>query len=305
MRPRAHVGGFQFGAKMKRPKKSNSLGETVSMASIDATDLLRGERPSKKEIDALAQELSREGLIYPLVVLEKGIEPGSTTYAKHVLLAGRKRFLAAQKLDWPKIMVITIPKIKKEHEKRVVEMVELIRQNKVSDYDLAEVGCTLEQELFKSIFRLSPGYAYNLIRWYRRSIPEVKKAWKESDPLVNQQELERMIKMKPEEAREYWKRRQITSGLPGESFQPGKTQGKQLKKVKQAARATSDQLWKLLQAIIGAPLTKPIKNLCFGITHFAIGSQKEVPGILAEGGKTDYDNLDPSLLDKILDKQKS
>jgi hypothetical protein len=284
---------------MKRPKKSNSLGETIPMASIDAADLLRAERPLKKEVDALAQELTKEGLIYPLVVLEKGIEPGATTYGKYVLLAGRKRFLAAQKLDWPKILAIAIPKVKKDLEKRVVEMIELTRKNKVSDYDLAELGCALEQDLFKSIFHLSPGYAYNLIRWFRRSIPEVKKAWKESDPLVNQQELERMIKMKPEEAREYWKRRQVTNGLPGESFQPGKSQGKQLKKIKQATRATSDQLWKLLQAIMGAPLAQPVRGLCFGITHFALGTKKEVPGILtAEGGKTDYDNLDPLLLDE-------
>jgi hypothetical protein len=274
---------------MKRPK-IEIFGTPIPMSAIDATAILQKSRPSKKEIDTLAEELNKEGLVWPIVVLQE--DPATQRFA---LLAGRKRYLAAQKLNWAKIMAITIPKVPKNLEDRVVELVELCRRNETSGYDLAEIGAALEQGLFVETFRLSTGYAYNLIRWFNRSIPEVKKAWKEDQPLINQQELEKMIKMEPAEAREYWTRRQETGGL-GEGFHPNK-KPKTTRSPKAPPRATPDQLSKLIAAVINSPLCPPAKDLALAITRYALGWQREIPGIFMGGGKPDYDNLDALLRD--------
>jgi hypothetical protein len=289
--------GISAGIKMKRPK--NVLGEVIQMASINAQDLLKEQHPSKKEIDAFAEILSKNGLIYPVVVREKNREPGDPMYGQYTLLAGRKRFLAAMKLEWPKIKAVTIPAVKKDLEKRVTEMVELCQQNKISDYDLGELGNMIDQTLLMAIFRLSRGYAYNLIRWYKRSIPEVKKSWKNGDPLINQHELEKMIQMTPEEAREYWIKRQATDGFSEEGFQPNKVQKPKKAKDGPPPRATPDQLWKLIKLLMESPLSQPIKNLCLGIARFSLGWQREVPGILtSEAEKSDYEKHDPILIEK-------
>jgi hypothetical protein len=290
--------GISAAIKMKRPK--NVFGEVIQTASVNAQDLLKDGQPSKKEIDIFVEILTNNGLIYPIVVLEKNKEVGNPLYGQYVLLAGKKRFLAAMKLEWPKIKAVTVPAVRKDLQQRIAQMVELCQQNKISDYDLGELGNMLGQALLMKIFRLSRGYSYNLTRWYKRSIPEVIKSWRDGNPLINQHELEKMIQMPPEKAREYWIKRQATDGLSEEGFQPNKAQ--KPKKVKDGPphRATPDQLWKLIKLLMESPLSQPIKNLCLAIARFSVGWQKEIPGILtSEAEKPDYDKLDPILIEKI------
>lgn len=292
---------------MKRPT-SNIPAEVISINQI----VVESKLPSglKKEIAVLSEQIKENGLVYPIVVAT-GLAPGpaaeseeggkeSSKKEKEVyrLKAGQKRLEAAKLAGWREIKAVVIPPIIETLalEDRFTTLIEKCQRKELSDYDIAQAAVDLEEKHevkgteFARVMGISQGYTYNLMRWFKAVPQEIRTAWKNDHPLLNQTELETISHMQHGEGRAYWEKRLKMHHAP-EPFQPGKG-GSRTSAERKSRRPTETQLIKFLEAIDETNLIDPVKELLGHVVRFSLGVSKNVPGI------TDYRKLHPSLIKK-------
>jgi ParB-like nuclease domain len=287
---------------MKRPRSE------VPAQIIEIDDIgVEEDKPSgnKKEIADLAKDITeKKGLLYPVIV---SVDPDATSREPTYKIRngwGRKRLEAVHLLGWKTITAVVIPPVagvldpdKLIH--KLATFIEQIQTDAVSDYDIGKIVSEIEkQHGFKRsevarIVGLSLGYMYNLVRWYRNVPPEIKDAWKEDHPYMNQSVLDSMSHMKTNDALLHWKKIVAMRSSPVPFSPDGKkTNGDSNGVIRKPHKATETQMINLMKALGEAPLRDTVRTLCCNIVKFALGTLKDVPGI------TDYRRLDPYLLDK-------
>lgn len=243
----------------------------------------------KAAVTALESQFKSSGQAMPIVVAAirayKDQPPNSKNMARYdmhyEMLSGYKRLEVAQRLSWKKIRAVIVLKDEETKDTVVKEWVRLIEGQQritLSDYDLAKAAINMDIKWkicgreFAEQIGISKPYVYNLMRWFRSVPDEVREAWENQHPLLNQIVLERYSHMRPEDALIHWQSRQHQTHT---SFDP-------LSKKRPPAkprRANEAQLSQVEEAIKKAPLLDPVKDLCQNILRFAMGQSKEIPGI--------------------------
>jgi len=292
---------------MKRPTSVPPI-ELVQISKI-ASDTR--SKASKKEIEKLKEDFESHGQLMAIILTRC---EGSNEY---VLRAGRKRYEAAQSLDWREIKAVVIP-IDADTEDAVisewVKLIEMQQRLELDHYALAKSAAMMEERHkvkgseFACQLGLSNGYIYNLMRWYRTIPDKVREAWRQGNPLVNQSELERYSHMKKQDALEAWEMRVRLHASAFEPFSPNKKKKPQQETSAQGPngalkrkyrRASEREVSKLQAAIDASPLIKPVKDLLTNLNRFHLGISKQVPGI------TDYTKLPLDIISKEAIKEAS
>jgi hypothetical protein len=266
----------------------------------------------KKEVDLLASKIKEEkGLIYPIIISpivpegEVELDPKEKLTYQIRKGWGVKRLEAVTLLGWKTIQAVVIPPFARYPTAdrilaRFAVLIAGCQQKQLSDFDIGKAGAEMEENHnvrgsdFGRILGITQGYTYNLIRWYRKVPPEVKKAWQEENPLITQVELDIMSHITASEAIAHWHRRIELQDAPQQPFHPNTKEPTPEKngKKKPARRPSNERMLQLAEAIGEKPLKKPVRDILTSIVRFAVGVTKEVPGI------TDYKRLDPDLCEK-------
>tara|TARA_A100001035_G_scaffold277891_1_gene275628 strand:+ start:1298 stop:2107 length:810 start_codon:yes stop_codon:yes gene_type:complete len=87
---------------------------------------------NKEAIDQLAKSIEKEGLLYPILVME---DPKNKK--EYILLVGESRLKAAHKLGWEKIPARVKPFIENNGDRKLIQLTENIQRNNLSAIDLA------------------------------------------------------------------------------------------------------------------------------------------------------------------------
>jgi ParB/RepB/Spo0J family partition protein len=251
---------------MKRPV-SDIPATNVPLNWIVVEEKGKG-KIKRSEVEELAEDIRNCGLTYPVVLAGDLVEE-----KKLRIKAGRRRIAAVSLLGWKEIRAIVIPTEEPSMEARWVELIESIQQNNLTDYDIAETACEMEEKcevrgnVFARRLGISPGYTYNLMRWFRSIPDEIRDAWKKQHHLLTQVELERFSHMKRAEVMAAWRKRLDLKTPEGH------------KNGRNPRRASEHQILQLQEAIDRSGLRKPVRELCTNIIRFVLGTTKDVPGI--------------------------
>lgn len=293
---------------MKRPK--NEIPAQV--VPIDDIGIEDEQSFKKKDIETLAAEIEEKGgLLYPVVIMiNTKAKAGDPSYVMRKGW-GRKRLEAAHHLKWKTITAVVIPPIDEVAERdslldNVADLIGKMQMNLVTDYDIGKIVSEMEQKhgvkrnQIANIVGLSQGYMYNLVRWYRNVPNEVRDAWKNDHPHMNQALLDKFSHMEPREAAVAWKkiidlRSSPTPYMPDLGKKNGhgrvETEDGVVPVRKRPHRASETQMANLMAAINDSVLKPEVKQFGLHVIKFALGLTKNVPGI------TDYQKLKPEIID--------
>lgn len=274
--------------------------EIVPLARIQ---YVNPPRILKKSLDKAKASLKEHGQIKTNIILtipreyvksrrrKPQPEPKKQTKTKkpktmYTVRAGDLEIEAARALKWKEVKAIVIPH-EWPKEGAISDWVDILQQHQstaLSDYQIAKLATDMETKwqatgsMFAHVTGVSKPYVYNLMRWFRHAPPEVRDAWKEKHPLINQSELESYTHMDSlEEAQRAWQMRLKTMAYG--AFKPGRNGYSKKEEATRRRRASERQLTELEDMIRHSALTKPIKDLCTNIIRFALGINKSIPGI--------------------------
>lgn len=277
---------------MKRPT-SDIPSFAIPIENIN----YEGKTATKEEVGNIAENFKTQGQVYPIVVA------ANSEKNSYRLKAGVKRLLAAKKNKWSEIKAVIIPYLEPENEhiiNRLTTLIESCQRNKLSSFDLAKAAVEIEEKYeilgshFATIMGLSPGYTYNLKRWFRNLPPEILEAWRNGHSQLNQAEIERYSHMKThEDAMVAWQKRIQMKTTP-EPFIPGKRPKlhRGTHDRRKSRRASEAKILQLQDAIESSALIGPVKEFGTNLLRFVLGTEKDVPGI------TNYKKLPPEIIDE-------
>jgi len=250
----------------------------------------------KKDLDTLLESIEQGGLHHAIIV-----KPTKTGY---ILEAGKRRVYCVKKLGWKEIKAIVIdPKngVPPAATMEIIRLIESFQHGELSGYEIARAANNLEEkhkvsggDLARQL-GLSQGYTYNLMRRWRNVPQQIRDAWKNHHPLLNQDQLEVYSHMPKEEVLLDWQKRLRLKGT-SDPFVPGKKNG--AKKLK-PRRASERQIMKLLDAVDESYLIDPVKDLITSVLRFTLGIEKSVSGL------TDYKKLPHIIISKEKEKNGS
>lgn len=288
---------------MKRPR-GEVPHENISIDEIEVEDKPR--KWNKNHIKGLAHEIEdSKGIYYPVIVARI---PGKNLVPYFMKDGwGRKRLEAVTSLGWDKIPAVIIPHFETDSDKITEEFVKIIEaklKGEITDYEIAKAADHFERTYqisaseFGRIMGISMGYCYNLIRRYNNVPDEVRKAWRDQDPLISQDALEKMSHMSVPEALKYWNKRIDIRANPT-PLNPSERKRQLIgeSKAGKPRRASEAKLMELATAVDKAPLKGSVKDLVMNVIRFSLGNVSNVPGI------TDYTRLSSEVLDKHADKK--
>lgn len=265
--------------------------ETISIDSIDYDD-----KAPRKDVKTLAQQLSDQGQTNAIIVSR---EPSGKIRLESGL-NGLVTLEAAISAGWKQIRAVVIPIEDARDEQLIKVWCQLIEgrfKQQLDSYSIAQAAVNLEEKFkvrgseFARQLGLTPGYTYNLMRWFRAVPNKIKEEWRKQHPSINQAELERYSHLPKDEALRLWDQR-LKMLTTTEPFKPGrKSNGEQQEYQRKTRRISEKQILKLQAAVDESALARPVKALITNILRFVIGAEKDVAGI------TDYKKLDLSLIE--------
>ena len=255
----------------------------------------------RKNIDIAKAALKEHGQVKVILILStsrphiasrkrpKPLPPPDGKLGMFTVRSGSVQLEAARELKWKEIKAIVIPE-ECPTPSIIPEWVKLLEQhttNPLSDYEIAQSAVDMETKfqvkgsLFATITGISKPYIYNLMRWYRHAPPQVREAWKEKHPLINQAELEFYSHMSSsEDALRAWKSRVMTKSSNAQPFKPGRNGYARKEDIEcRPRRASEKQITLLQESINQSNLSAPAKELCSHIIKFVLGARKDVPGV--------------------------
>jgi ParB family chromosome partitioning protein len=121
------------------PRPNRSIKTiTVMLESLIIVANVRSEY-SEAELQSMADNLARIGLINPITVIAHPTEPG-----RFIVLAGKRRVLAAQKLGWPTIEAIVI-EARDDADQLAISISENTQRVSMSPLDIADAVSRLAE----------------------------------------------------------------------------------------------------------------------------------------------------------------
>lgn len=156
---------------------------SIPMNEIEISDLNVRKTAIGKDIDSLAENIRRHGLLQPIVVLREE--------DSYQLIIGQRRYLAAQRLGWEKIPAMVLGKIDPIRA-TIMSMSENIHRRALPYRDMVE-ACDILYERFNNInliaeeLGVSPQTVQNYLG--HRLVPESIKKMVEEKKLSRQDAL--------------------------------------------------------------------------------------------------------------------
>ena len=234
------------------------------------------QQEDEQEFHSLCESLGREGQLQPIVVVADRHRPD-----RYQTVAGFRRLRAAAELGWPTIRATVCDAETSEENLYFVNASENALRFKLSGY---EVGCRAQfmasrfgtsHADYARRLGLSEGRVQNLVRYLERLPADILDAWRNGDPLLNDQMLQRLAAMPHDEASEFWAgwraaRIRDSNGLKRDRRGPRRSQN----------RPTSVMVNRLLIAVRrNSELDEKSRELVLRVVEFCAGHTGTVPGL--------------------------
>lgn len=268
----------------------------LSLTQIRANDSFNSRKTYRDdEIETLADDIENHGQLNPLLV---SVAAGG----KYDLIAGFKRFRALKlvnarieehnrtadekKKKEPLTAFVQVASFKNEADKYMTNLAENVLRSNLTGYEIAERAAYLSDEFGMTANdigkRLTKDNRYisNLIRAYRKVIPEIREAWKNAgndEGTLPWNFVLRMAALDDSEQKEAWDERvKATSPLGALTGDSDEKEDKGKKGPQRASAVTLDSARK---AVKESKKSDAWKEGALAALAFALGLKREIPGV--------------------------
>lgn len=253
--------------------------KNVKMSTI-YPDLSFNSRKIIKGIPALAEDMGKNGQLVPIIVTKGVITEENPGKGKHLLIAGYRRYLAAQKLGWTDITVQYIDLTPYSKDAALTNMRENFARHDLTTFDQASSLLNMMEsykmkdkelaETFKSSINLSYKHVNNLVNARKRLHPDILTAWQEGHELATTVNLFSLYGKDQDSQLEAWKNLVASKGLSLSAEETAKIL-EERKKEKEEEKAAAKARGEAPAAKIHKP-SEEVRKTVFGL----IGETKEL-----------------------------
>lgn len=175
-------------------------------------------------VEALSVTMKRDGQLTPMLVTKAVIGKGEGK-GKHLLIAGYRRYAAAQLLGWKEVAVQLVDVEPYSKAASILNLQENLARHDLTTFDVARSITGLMEthhmsdkqvaETFRASLTIGYKQVNNLVQCVKRLHPDILVAWKEQNPLATTVTLFSLYKFDPDKQVELWNQLAASKSLPG------------------------------------------------------------------------------------------